>query len=56
VLQEYLDDVGAGRVSVAIHRVFNLEEIADAHRTMETNAAVGKMVVRVRHVAGEPAP
>ena len=52
VLQKYLDDLAAGRVSVAIHRVFNLEEIADAHRTMETNAAVGKMVVRVRHDAG----
>jgi NADPH:quinone reductase len=52
VLQQYLDDVAAGRVSVAIHRVFNLEEIADAHRTMETNSAVGKMVVRVRHGAG----
>src|SRR5258708_12171829 len=52
VLQQYLDDVGAGRVSVAIHRVFKLEEIADAHRTMETNATAGKMDVLVRHGRG----
>lgn len=52
VLQQYLDDAAAGRVSVPIHRVYELDEIADAHRTMETNAAVGKMVVRVRHDEG----
>jgi len=49
VLQEFLDDVAAGRVSPAIDRVFELDEIAVAHAMMETNAAVGKMVVRVRH-------
>jgi NADPH:quinone reductase-like Zn-dependent oxidoreductase len=49
VLQEFLDDIAAGRLSLTIHRVFELEEIASAHAMMETNAAVGKMVVRVRH-------
>jgi NADPH:quinone reductase len=48
VLQQFLDDVAAGRISVRIHRVFAMEEIVEAHRIMENNAAVGKMVVRVR--------
>jgi NADPH:quinone reductase-like Zn-dependent oxidoreductase len=45
ILQRYLDDVAAGRIHVRIHRVFHLDEIVEAHRTMETNAAVGKLVV-----------
>jgi len=49
VLQEFLDDIAAGRLSLTIDRVFELEEIAVAHAMMENNAAVGKMVVRVRH-------
>lgn len=49
VLQQFLDDVAAHRVALPVHRVFALEEIAEAHAVMETNAAVGKLVVRVRH-------
>jgi len=49
VLQELLDDVAAGRFTVPIHRVYALEEIAEAHRAMEANEAVGKQVVRMRH-------
>jgi NADPH2:quinone reductase len=49
VMQEFLDDIAADRLSVTIGRVFELDEIALAHEMMETNAAVGKMVVRVRH-------
>lgn len=48
VLQRYLDDIAAERIRVAIHRVYAMDEIVEAHRTMEANAAVGKMVVRVR--------
>jgi NADPH:quinone reductase-like Zn-dependent oxidoreductase len=48
VLQRYLDDIAAGLIHVRIHRVFHLDEIVEAHRTMETNAAVGKLVVLVR--------
>jgi NADPH:quinone reductase-like Zn-dependent oxidoreductase len=48
VLQRYLDDVAAGRVAITVHRVFDMEEIVDAHRMMETNAAVGKLVMRVK--------
>ncbi|HVG24896.1 MAG TPA: zinc-binding dehydrogenase [Thermoanaerobaculia bacterium] len=46
VLQELLDDITAGRFSIPIHRVFAMEEIADAHAIMEAGGAVGKMVVR----------
>ena len=49
VLQEFLDDIAADRLSLTIGRVFELEEIGAAHTMMETNAVVGKMVVRVRH-------
>lgn len=48
VLQRFLDDVATGRASVRIHRVFAMDEIVEAHRIMESNAAIGKMVVRVR--------
>lgn len=49
VLQHYLDQIAAGRLSVAIHRVYDMDEIREAHATMENNQAVGKLVVRVRH-------
>jgi NADPH2:quinone reductase len=47
VLQRFLDDVAARRVTVPIHRVFAMDEIVEAHRLMETNAALGKLVVRI---------
>ena len=49
VLQQFLDDIAAGHLSAPIAHVFELEEIAEAHALMESNGAVGKMVVRVRH-------
>jgi len=49
VLQRYLDAVAAGRFSVPIHEIYELEQIQEAHATMEQNEAVGKLVVRVRH-------
>lgn len=45
VLQGFLDDVAAGEAVVPIGRVFALEEIRQAHRVMEENAAGGKIVV-----------
>ncbi len=45
VLQEFLDDVVAGRATVPIDRVFTLDQIAEAHALMETGAAAGKLVV-----------
>lgn len=46
-LQDFVDGVAAGRYRVAIDRVFPFEEIVAAHRWMEENRAVGKIVVRV---------
>jgi len=45
VLQGFLDDVSAGKVRVPIGRVFTIDEIQEAHRTMENNSAGGKIVV-----------
>ncbi len=45
VLQEFLDDVAAGRVRVPIHRTYRLDEIAEAHADMEAGRATGKLVV-----------
>jgi NADPH:quinone reductase len=45
VLQEYLDAVAAGRLTVPIHRTYALEEIDQAHADMEHGRATGKLVV-----------
>ncbi|MET0236274.1 MAG: zinc-binding alcohol dehydrogenase family protein [Kibdelosporangium sp.] len=47
VLQRYLDLIADGKLSVPVHRVYRLDEIQQAHRDMEDNAATGKLVVRV---------
>lgn len=44
-LQDVIADVEAGRLAVPIGRVFRLDEIVEAHRLMDTNAAGGKIVV-----------
>lgn len=49
VLQGYLDAIADGRIEVAIHQVYELDEIQQAHEDMEQNRASGKLVVRVRH-------
>ena len=46
VLQSFLDDVAAGRLTVPIHRTYPLDEIAAAHADMEAGNAMGKLVVR----------
>lgn len=45
VLQNYLDDVAAGRMTVPIGRVFAMDDIVEAHRVMEAGTAGGKLVV-----------
>ena len=40
--------LGTGRLKPVIDRVFALEEIGDAYRYLESNAQVGKIVVRTR--------
>ena len=46
-LQTFIDGIAAGRNKVNIDRVFHLDEIVEAHRYMESNQAVGKLVVLV---------
>ncbi|MEE8366944.1 MAG: zinc-binding alcohol dehydrogenase family protein [Thermoanaerobaculia bacterium] len=44
-LQEFVREIEAGRTQVKLGRVFQLEDIVEAHRTMEDNTAGGKLVV-----------
>ncbi len=44
-LQTVVNEVEAGRMTPRIGRVFQLDEIVEAHRCMEDNAAGGKIVV-----------
>ncbi len=45
VLQQYLDDVAAGRAAVPIGRTFTLDQLPEAHALMESGRAAGKLVV-----------
>jgi NADPH:quinone reductase-like Zn-dependent oxidoreductase len=45
VLQSVIEDVAAGRLNLPIHRVYALDQIADAHTDMEAGNATGKLVV-----------
>jgi len=45
VFQQFIRDVEAGAIKLAISRTFPLDEIADAHRFMEGNSSAGKIVV-----------
>lgn len=47
VLQDFLDAVEAGRVTVPIGRVYAFDDIVQAHADMESGAAPGKLVVTV---------
>jgi NADPH2:quinone reductase len=44
-LQKIAEDAAAGRLDVKPARIFGFDEIREAHRVMEANEAVGKMVV-----------
>lgn len=44
-LQKIAEDAAAGRLDVKPARIFGFDEIREAHRVMETNEAVGKIVV-----------
>lgn len=46
--QKLLDDVEDGTLPVSLGRVFNIDQIVEAHRVMEANAAQGKIVVLTR--------
>jgi NADPH:quinone reductase-like Zn-dependent oxidoreductase len=45
VLQDFLDDVAAGRAIVPLAHTYRLDEIAEAHALMEHGSAGGKLVV-----------
>ena len=47
-MQTLLDDVAAGSLHAQVGRVFHLDEIVEAHRTMEANKGGGKIVVLTR--------
>ena len=44
-LQAFVDELEAGRTRSRVGRVFNLDDIVEAHRCMEENRAGGKIVV-----------
>jgi NADPH2:quinone reductase len=44
-LQKIAEDAATGRLDVKPARIFGFDEIREAHRVMEANEAVGKMVV-----------
>ncbi len=45
LLQNFVDGVASGENQIKIDRAFTLDEIAEAHRYMESNKASGKLVV-----------
>jgi NADPH2:quinone reductase len=51
-LQDFVDGVATGRYRSAIDRVFPFEQIVAAHRWMEENRGVGKIVVTVDASSG----
>ncbi len=44
-LQQFLDDVAAGRAAVPIGRSYGIDDVAQAHRDMEAGIVAGKAVV-----------
>ncbi len=44
-LQDFVDEVETGRANAPIGKVFNIDDIAEAHETMEENKAGGKIVM-----------
>ena len=53
-LQTLLDQVADGSLPVKIGRVFGLDDIVEAHRTMETNSAGGKLVILLDDCRSRP--
>ncbi|MGS2739279.1 zinc-binding alcohol dehydrogenase family protein [Sinomicrobium sp. M5D2P17] len=45
--QEFIKDIEKGSVLPVIKHVFKLDEIVDAHKLMESNTGVGKIVVTI---------
>ena len=47
LLQEFIDEVEKGNITLNIDKVFQLHEVADAHQYMEDNKAKGKLIVKI---------
>ena len=43
--QSFIESVEAREVNVSISKVFKLDDIVEAHKLMDSNKAVGKIVV-----------
>ena len=56
VLQDFLANVATGHVTVPIHRVYDFDDIAEAHRDMEAGTATGKLVVTTQPPQQPPSP
>ena len=52
-LQRVLDAASEGRYRVKPNRTFSLDEIVEAHRTMEANQVTGKIVVMASGSTGK---
>ena len=46
LLQEFIDDVEKGNIKLNIDKVFQLDQISEAHQYMEDNRAKGKIIVK----------
>jgi len=49
VLQKIINKVEAGKYQPNIYKVFDFEDVVEAHRTMEQNKAIGKIVISINH-------
>jgi NADPH2:quinone reductase len=47
LLQDFIDAVTAGQIHLNIDKTFTLNQVANAHRYMESNQSKGKLVVVV---------
>ena len=46
LLQDIIDDVEKGIINLNIDKVFELADVAKAHRYMEENRAQGKIIIK----------
>lgn len=46
-MQELADEIAAGAFPISVGKVFGLDDIVEAHRTMEQNRGGGKIVIRL---------
>ena len=47
MLQDFIDAIADGKISLNIDKVFRFDQIVEAHSYMESNMAKGKLVVEI---------